>query len=276
MKFLPVFLLATAGVAFGKGNSTSTKSQCKQVEKLTELVNLAANATRLDDKTDGNTTKASAIQAKASSAAATLQTLEANSTLMAACNQIFAVQDMEDSCSQMASLEKATALAANQTLLDAKFGNDTAKADKLKAKAAAGATELATLQGNATLTQFCAALDDAETCDTMAKLQKQVDKAANATALDAKFDGNSTKVAAFQAKASKAAAKLAVMTSNSTLVNLCAASGSGTQASTDSTTSGSASSSSSSAASGAEGISPWRLGPMISFLAVAMGAICFL
>ena len=48
----------------------------------------------------------------------------------------------------------------------------------------------------------------------MTTLQKQVDRAGNTTALSAKFDGNTTKIEAAQAKASKAAAKLQAMTSN--------------------------------------------------------------
>lgn len=222
MKFFSVLLLAAAGSVIAKGNSTSTKSQCKQVQKLTKIVNLAANSTRLDDKTDGNATKADAIKAKASEAATTLSTLQANTTLMAACSQIFAVEDMEDACSQMASLEKLTALVANATKLDNKFDGNATKIAAVQAKASAGADELATLSSNTTLTQFCAAKDLESTCSSMAKLQKEVDKASNATALSEKFNGNTTKVEKAQAKASKAAEKLQAMSSNSTLVNLCA------------------------------------------------------
>ena len=226
MKFFSVLLLAAAGTVIAKGNNgTSTKSQCKQVAKLTKIVNLAANSTRLDDKTDGNVTKADAIKAKASEAATTLQTLQANTTLMAACNQIFAVEDMEDSCQQMASLEKLQALVANSTKLDAKFDGNATKIAAVQAKASAGAEKLTALSGNETLTAFCASLDLEATCSQMTKLQKQVDKAGNATALSAKFNGNTTKIEEAQAKASKAAAKLQAMNSNTTLVNLCASEG---------------------------------------------------
>lgn len=184
MKFLSTLVIAMAGVAVAKdGNSTSTKSQCKQVAKLTKLMDVANNQTKLDKITDGNTTKADAIKAKAQEKMADLTTLQGNTTLMAACDQIFAVQDTEDACDKMQGLEKLQALVANQTALDEKTKGNTTKADAIKAKATEKMADLTAMQGNATLTSFCAGFQDKQSCKAMAKLAKEQEFAQNTTAL---------------------------------------------------------------------------------------------
>ena len=81
---LSVVLLAAAGSALAKESNSnkavrngtlSTKAQCAEVSKLTKLTNLAGNETELSLVTKGNSTKAAAIQAKASDAASRLSTL---------------------------------------------------------------------------------------------------------------------------------------------------------------------------------------------------------
>lgn len=184
MKFISALVLAMAGVAVAKGgNNTSTKSQCNQVQKLTKLMDVANNQTKLDKITDGNTTKADAIKAKAQEKMADLTTLQGNTTLMAACDQIFAVQDTEDACEKMKGLEQLQALVANQTALDAKTKGNTTKADAIKAKATEKAADLTAMQGNATLTSFCAGFQDKQSCKSMAKLAKEQEFAQNTTAL---------------------------------------------------------------------------------------------
>lgn len=144
MKFTSAILLALASFAIAKGNNddnednqqgqssnstgTSIKSQCNQIDDLTELTELAANATKLDKHTHGNATKAQEIQAKASTAATKLATLQSNTTLMTSCNQIFAVEDMKDACEDMSDIEEAQQIVANQTLLDKKTKNNATKA----------------------------------------------------------------------------------------------------------------------------------------------------
>lgn len=187
MKFLSTLVVAMASVAIAqdnnKGNNTSTKSQCKQVAKITKLMDIAGNSTKLDKVTDGNATKASEIQAKASQMATKLTELQSNTTLMAACDQIFAVQDTEDACDKMQGLEKLQALVANQTALDEKTKGNTTKADAIKAKAQEKAADLTAMQGNATLTSFCAGFQDKQSCKSMAKLTKEQEFAQNTTAL---------------------------------------------------------------------------------------------
>lgn len=187
MKFLSALVLAMASVAIAKdGNNTdgtSTKSQCKQVSKLTKLMDIAGNSTKLDKVTKGNATKAADIQAKASQASTKLTELQGNATLMTACDQIFAVQDTEDACDKMQGLQKLNALIANQTALDEKTKGNTTKADAIKAKAQEKAADLTAMEGNATLTSFCAGFNDKQSCKAMAKLAKEQEFAANTTAL---------------------------------------------------------------------------------------------
>ncbi len=229
MKFLSVLLLAAAGTTLAKGDGkgkhkgASAKAECGEIEKITHLVDLAANATKLDEVTKGNTTKAAEIQAKASPATTKLQTLESNATLMTTCNAVFAEKAMDRACAKMASIEELIHVAANQTLLDKKSKGNATRAAEIQAKASAEAGQLATMEGNTTLTAFCSQLDTKHACKSMKHLQKEVDRAQNQTALETEFNGNATKIAAFQAKASKAATKLAEMQSNSTLMNACAA-----------------------------------------------------
>lgn len=191
MKFTSAIVLTLAGFAVAKGNNksagnstgTSTKAQCKQVEKLTFLTDVAANTTKLDKITKGNATKAADFQAKAAAATTQLQTLQSNATLMTACDAIFAVQQMSEQCGEMASIEKAQKIVANSTALDKVTKGNTTKADAFKAKVAAKADTLTTLQANTTLTTYCAALDTKSSCKAMAKLAKEQAQATNTTAL---------------------------------------------------------------------------------------------
>lgn len=187
MKFLSALVLAMASVAIAKdGNNTdgtSTKSQCKQVSKLTKLMDIAGNSTKLDKVTKGNATKAADIQAMASQMSTKLTELQSNTTLMTACDQIFAVQDTEDACDKMQGLQKLNALIANQTALDEKTKGNTTKADAIKAKAQEKAADLTAMESNTTLTSFCAGFSDKQSCKAMAKLAKEQEFAANTTAL---------------------------------------------------------------------------------------------
>lgn len=225
MKFLSALVLAMASVAIAKdGNNTdgtSTKSQCKQVSKLTKLMDIAGNSTKLDKVTKGNATKAADIQAKASQMSTKLTELQSNTTLMTACDQIFAVQDTEDACDKMQGLQKLNALIANQTALDEKTKGNTTKADAIKAKAQEKAADLTAMESNTTLTSFCAGFSDKQSCKAMAKLAKEQEFAANTTALNAKFNGDADKISKFQAKLTSKAAKVNALMSNSTLMDTC-------------------------------------------------------
>lgn len=225
MKFLSVVLLSLAGLAAARGDrqANSTTGMCRQVARLTRLMDLANNQTKLDKVTQNNATKAAEIKAKAAAEASTLSTLQANATLMSECSKVFAAGETRKSCAQMARLQRLEKLVANATALAEATKNNATKAAELQAKAKAEAGTLASLQANATLGQLCAVERTKQTCRAMTQLQKVVNQAANSTFLNDRFKGNQTKIAAFQARAAKAQTKLAAMQGNSTLTSACSA-----------------------------------------------------
>lgn len=188
MKFISVVVLALTGSAIAKGGNgtekaTSTKAQCNQVQKLTKMVDLAANTTKLDEKTKGNATKAAAFTAKAADAKTKLATLTSNSTLMDACTTIFSAEDTASDCAKMVGLQMLMKVAANDTLLNKKTDGNTTKADAIKAKATSKAADLTALQSNTTLTTICSGLETKFACAVMSKMQKESSLAGNTTAL---------------------------------------------------------------------------------------------
>ncbi|KAK4209348.1 hypothetical protein QBC37DRAFT_486181 [Rhypophila decipiens] len=200
MKFLPLFILsAAAGTAFatkGDGdnatddendmgwgkhynnNSSSTSpksmSQCRQLAHLTQLTSLASDPTKLSDLPPD---KAATLKAEASQAAAQLTALQSNATLMASCSSYLAEQEMRRQCRTMAKLEKLTALVNNSTALSAKTDGDAQKMETMQAMVEDSAQELASLQGNDTLTAYCSVLERESMCKMLKKLEKMMDKA---------------------------------------------------------------------------------------------------
>lgn len=276
MKFLSTLVVAIAGVAIAqdnnKGDNDSTESQCKQVSKITKLMEIAGNSTELDQLTRGNATRASDIQAKASEAATKLTELKSNATLMAACDQILAVEDTEDDCKKMQRIEKLQALVANQTALDEKTKGNTTMADMIKAKAQEKAADLTAMQGNATLTSFCAGFQDKQSCKAVAKLAKQQKLAENTTALNEKFEGDADKIAKFQAKLSSKAEKVNAMMSNQTLMDTCNSLGIKTAA----TTTTGASTSTDEKKSAADSVNALGAGHVLALVSVFAYAVAML
>lgn len=252
---LPFMLLASSAVA-NHGNSTmgkmgkmSTASQCREMEKLTKIVDLAANTTRLDDKTHGNATKVADIQAKASAAANMLSTMQSNTTLTTICAQRAAVETMAEDCRLQSHLEK---LMANSTKMTSRHFVEARKhgGGNHTIDMAAVMEKLSTLSSNQTLQQFCASMTTSNDCRVMKELNKMVNLAANDTALANKFKDNSTKVDEFKTKAAEVKTKLADLMGNSTLMSICDAEVKKTDdKSTNSSDSSSSSSSSSSSKS---------------------------
>jgi hypothetical protein len=214
-------LLLTSAVAARGGDGNSIKSQCRQIEKLTKVVETANDPTLLEQKAEGNATKVEKLKAKAAEATTQLTTLQSNQTLTDACAQIFAVEDMEDDCQSINKLQKTVDIAGNQTALDLKTEGNATKAAEFQAKAATAAEKLSTLAANETLQQFCAARATASDCQKISKLQNTIDLSGNQTALEAKFEGDAEKIAAFQTKVAEATTKLQAMTSNTTLTGIC-------------------------------------------------------
>lgn len=99
-------LLSSAVMAKG-GNKTSKakpvtdKSLCQSMAKLTQIVNLAANTTKLESKTKGNATKIAEIKAKAADASTKLTTMSSNATLVSTCAVVEANNQLKSDCSDM-------------------------------------------------------------------------------------------------------------------------------------------------------------------------------
>lgn len=139
-----------------------TKQACKQITKLTQLTELAANQTKLDElvaKGKMNATEIDQLKAKAAEATTKLQTMESNTTLTSECAAINAERKTVQECKQMNKLQKLANLANNATALDAMVAKkelNTTEVDKLKEKIQSAQTKLQTLSSNTTLTDFCA------------------------------------------------------------------------------------------------------------------------
>ncbi|KAI1325780.1 hypothetical protein F5Y16DRAFT_401111 [Xylariaceae sp. FL0255] len=251
--FITALLLATAVSAHGdkkdksdkasKHNSTdiltaSTKVQCKAIDEMNKLVDLANNDTLLADITNNNATKITKIKDKAANLTSELSSLTSNTTLMSDCAAIDAKNQEKQLCSEMAALPELQALAANTTALNDHFKGNATKVSDFQAKASQMAAKLATSQANTTLTTFCAAEDTKSTCKGIVKLQKEISKDSNTTRLNEKFNGNQTKISEEQAKIAKKQTELNTLTSNSTLMSACSALNISTSAATNTSTDG--------------------------------------
>ncbi|KAF2477089.1 uncharacterized protein BDR25DRAFT_309393 [Lindgomyces ingoldianus] len=135
-------------------------------------------------------------------------------------------------CRTMSKLTHLTALAANQTKLDALVAKgklNQTEVEALKAKAANATTELQTMQANTTLVTECAVIDAHQKvvgeCKAMKKLANLANLANNQTAMDAfmaKKKLNDTQMAKLEEKIGNATTKLKALQANTTLTDLCA------------------------------------------------------
>ncbi|KAL5326021.1 hypothetical protein ACEPPN_007158 [Leptodophora sp. 'Broadleaf-Isolate-01'] len=201
MQFSNLFvslLLSTAVVAKG-GNKTKAvtdKSICKEMAQLTKLVSLAANETKLADKTKNNATKIASIQAKASEAATQLSTMESNATLVSTCAVISAAEATKDDCKTMSKLEKLIATAANETKLAEKTKNNATKIASFKEKATAAQTELDAMMSNTTLVDACTAISSAKEA-SKSDSQKAAASASSSAAAASSTSSTTTSSASF-------------------------------------------------------------------------------
>jgi hypothetical protein len=144
------------------GTGNSVNKQCRQMSKMVQLTELAANQTKLDalvSKGKLNATEVQTIKDKAANATTTLKTLQANSTLVDECNVVAASQMVKAQCKAMKKLAKTAALASNTTAMDAAVAkkklNDT-QVTKFKEQISKAQTKLQEMQSNTTLTDLCA------------------------------------------------------------------------------------------------------------------------
>lgn len=133
----------------------STKSMCSEMQQLMHLAKIA-----------GNDTAAAAFTAKANnvtnaadklkSATTKLASMSSNTTLVAECATIDATEETKSQCKKMEKLTKLAAVAKNSTAMQeimSKAKNSTKEMDAINGAAA----KLATMSGNSTLTDLCAA-----------------------------------------------------------------------------------------------------------------------
>lgn len=220
---LAVSLLLVGAHAQGLSDKNTIEGQCKKITRLARITSLAANDTQLAEKFGPDQARIDDFKAQAPEAARMLQELRANATLAQACPPIFAAQADGERCKDMQQLEETMFLAANETELRLELEDDPARLAEFREKLPARQAKLATMQANGTLTTFCAAREDRQSCRRIAKLEAMIEMSHNTTALLAKFEGNTTKIQRFQEKTTTMVIKLEKMTTNTTLKAMCAA-----------------------------------------------------
>ncbi|KAH7062584.1 hypothetical protein B0J12DRAFT_241281 [Macrophomina phaseolina] len=135
----------------------STVHACHKMAKLTALSEIAANQTETDRflSRAKNQTKA---QGELDGAAAKLQAMSANATLVGTCQVVDAHEELKASCKQMAKLQKLVDASSNSTLkqelLD-KAKNQT----KIDEKIASASSKLQSMRSNTTLVTECNSLE---------------------------------------------------------------------------------------------------------------------
>jgi hypothetical protein len=142
-------------------HANTEKKQCSEMSRLTKLVALVNNATKLSElETKHNMTAAKITELKASAANATtrLTELQSNSTLTSQCAIVDAGEKLKGQCKEMKSLTKLMDVAGNATALSemaTKKNWTDAEMAKFKAHAANATMKLTKLTSNTTLVAAC-------------------------------------------------------------------------------------------------------------------------
>jgi hypothetical protein len=138
-----------------------TKKECKQIERLTHLTDLAANQTKLDElvaKGLLDTAEIDELKSIAANATTKLQMLSSNTTLTGECAVIAAGRKTVQECKETHGLKRLADFAGNQTAVDAFVANkdlNSTEIDKFEKRIQEAETKLKALSSNATLTDFC-------------------------------------------------------------------------------------------------------------------------
>ncbi|KIH89192.1 hypothetical protein SPBR_07556 [Sporothrix brasiliensis 5110] len=209
-------------------NAGSTLERCTILQRFNHIIDSAANATQLQIDFKGNATRIARVQAEAtqlrnatSPQGALFVTLRSNATFLGICDTIFATESSGEQCNRLRFLEARATLAANATALDKAAHGNTTRAQHIQAAVTKAQPELAALQGNETLLQFCAMFQTQAQCRLIKQLYGDVSLARNATRLNQTLEGNTTRIAAFQNLVAKATAQLDKLLNNATLVSVC-------------------------------------------------------
>ena len=145
----------------GTAGADSERRQCAEISRLTELMDLVNNATRLQElETKHNLTQTQIDKLKSQAANDTtkLKTLQSNSTLMSQCAVVDADQKLKSQCHEMSALTKLSDLASNATALNdiqTKRNLTAAQIDKIKELAQNATAKLTKLKSNSTLVSAC-------------------------------------------------------------------------------------------------------------------------
>lgn len=209
-------------------NAGSTLERCTTLQRFNNLLDKAANATELQIDFKGNATRIARIQAEAaqlqnatSPQGALLVSLRSNSTFLGICDAIFATESNDVQCKRLLFLESEAAIVGNATALTKLAHGNSTKAQQIQADVVAAQPELASLQNNQTLQQFCAMFKTRAQCRVIKQLYGDVSLARNATKLNQTLEGNTTRIAEFQGQVAKATALLDKLLNNATLVSVC-------------------------------------------------------
>ncbi|CAK7213013.1 hypothetical protein SCUCBS95973_001655 [Sporothrix curviconia] len=209
-------------------NAGSTLDRCTMLQHFNEIIDTAANTTALLGKFNNNSTRIARFQKEArqlqnasSPQGALLASFRSNTTFLGICDAIFATESNDASCQQLLFLEGREAIVGNATALNAAAHSNSTRAQQLQMEAASTLPELAALQANTSLLQFCAMFQTRAQCFVIQKLEADVSLARNATKLNETFAGNTTRITAFQYKVTESSAKLDKLLNNATLVSIC-------------------------------------------------------
>lgn len=150
----------------GTRSGNSDKRECGEIARLTEMMDLVNNATRLaafETKHKLNQTQIDELKTKTTAEQTKLQPLTSNSTLMTECAVIGADRKLQFQCHQIKSLTKLSAIANNATAMQEFETKHKMSAEQMtrfmdEAKNASG--KLTKLQSNATLVTACQAMKD--------------------------------------------------------------------------------------------------------------------
>lgn len=199
--------------------------ECDELFRLEGLGRLVTNNTLLEEVTHNNETRIAKLQADAQRDAPKLADLQRNQTLVDECRVLEDEEKLERDCAKLLKLQHFLKFAANSTAVSQSAENNSTRISEIAAEATKSAGELQQLQSNATFVNLCFIVDahvkERHECEEIKDLGRFISFANNSTALAEKTNNNETRINEIQAEAQRAAARLAQLQSNGTLVFDC-------------------------------------------------------
>lgn len=137
------------------------KGTCRRIAALTNLSNMAANQTLLDELlSERKISKAQVddIKQRKDDINAELQTLNSNATLAAECGAVNAHRQAVKDCKRLAKLEQLAELAKNKTAYDEHLAGELLnqkQTEQLKKNMETAEIKLQEMRSNSTLVEVC-------------------------------------------------------------------------------------------------------------------------